>query len=89
MDVIEEDKVVKKFGIVLRIVKKKNKFIVEQVPLNNDGSYDKGDFTIFGGSVGMDTSEFTTDEDARLFFNDVITLNGNQLEKKYPNLWVS
>lgn len=91
MDVIVEDTIVEKFGLVLRIVRYDDKefpYVVEQTPLIQDGTYDKEDFSIFGGSVGCDSSEFETDEKAKEFYNDVRNLDSKQILKKYPNLWV-
>ena len=88
MDIIEEEKVVEKFGIAVRMIKDSGTYIIQQTPLNEDGSYDKDDFTIFGGTVGYETSEFDDEEDARKFFNDIMLLNRSQLAERYPKIWV-
>lgn len=88
MDIIEEEKVVEKFGIAVRMIKDSGTYIVQQTPINEDGSYDKGDFTFFGGTVGYETSEFDSEEDARKFFDDIMMLNGSQLAERYPKIWV-
>lgn len=88
MDMIEEEKVVEKFGIAVRMIKDSGTYIVQQTPLNENGSYDKDDFTIFGGTVGYETSEFDNEEDARKFFNDIMLLNRSQLAERYPKIWV-
>ena len=88
MDIIVKDKIVEKFGIVLRIVKNNDVYVVENAALNKDGTYDKNDFLTFGGSVGYSTSEFHTEEKAKGFFNDVVSLESKQMLKKYPDIWV-
>ena len=92
MKVLEQAKVVEQHGIVLRIVQSENKklpYAVQHSPLNKDGTYDKDNFSILGGTVGYSTSEFKTEEEANAFFNDIQKLNKDQMAEKYPSIWVN
>jgi hypothetical protein len=88
MDVIEEEKIVEKHGIVVRIVKDNETYIVQYTPLNTDSSYDEDKFEVFGGTVGYSTSEFDTEDQARNFFNDISLLDTDKLAERYPEIWV-
>ena len=91
MEIIADEKVVENHGIAVRIVRNDGMnypFAVEQVPVSEDGSYSREDFSIFGGSVGYGTSEFDTEDKAREFFNDIVTMDSGRLAEKYPGLWV-
>lgn len=100
LEIIKDTKI-EKFGIVIRLVKYsasdytdndlkvevvKYSYGVEQTPLMKDSTYDKQDFTVFGGSVGFGTSAFVELETAKEFFNDIVKLTNRELVKKYPDL---
>ena len=88
MDVIEEEKIVEKHGIAVRLVKENGTYIVQHTPLNEDGSYNEEKFNVFGGTVGYSTSEFDTEVQARQFFNDIMILDNDRLLERYPEIWV-
>jgi len=84
---------VEKLGLFVGLIKydKKEiyrglKYAVYQAPLMRDGSVDIINFTIFGGGVGMSTSEFKTKQEAEKFYNDVVKLEIFALRRKYPDI---
>ena len=89
MEVIEEGKIVEKHGLAIRLIKDDGTYIVQQTPLNEDGTFDEEQFDVFGGTLGYSTSEFDSEEQARKFFNDIFILNKDRLAERYPKIWVS
>ena len=89
MEIIEEGKVVEKHGLAVRLIEDNGTYIVQQAPLNEDGTYDEEQFDVFGGTLGYSTSEFDSEEQARRFFNDIFILNKERLAERYPEIWVS
>ncbi len=84
---------VERFGIAIRLVdygehEKYRRYYVEFAPLNSDGSTDDEWWGVFGGGVGSDDSSFETLKEAENFFDDVLKLNGEQMLKKYPKIWL-
>ena len=56
--------------------------------MNNDNTIDEEAWGVFGGCVGMGTSEFKTFEEADKFCNDFINLDLKELVKLYPDIVV-
>ena len=88
MEIITEPIVIDDKGLAVRLIKEGEKYIVQQSPLNDEGSFDNTEFQLFGGSVGYSTSEFDNEADAKEFLDDVTTLSSNKLSEKYPDIWV-
>lgn len=59
-------------GLATRLTynEEEDKYRVEHSVLLKDGSID-GDWTVFGGSVGLPISEYDTEEDARRFYEKI------------------
>jgi hypothetical protein len=87
MQEIADEAIVEKFGIAIRLVKDGGTYIVKQAPVDQEGKYNENDFSVFGGTVSYDSSEFDNEEDAQKFFNDIQILSEKQLAKRYPKIW--
>jgi len=88
MELVSDEVVVEKFGIAIRVIKDDGMYVVQQAPISQDGTYNSDDFSVFGGTVGYDTSEFNDKDDAHKFFNDIQRLNNKELAKLYASKWV-
>lgn len=92
MRILKKPIKVEKFGIAIRIITNKiykdKPYGVEFAPLYVDEKkfdFKRCEFGCFGGSVGI---YFKTFKEARRFFNDIISLNKEEMLEKYPNIWV-
>ena len=87
MEEIADEAIVEKFGIAIRLVKDSGTYIVQQAPVDQEGEYNENDFSVFGGEVGYDSSEFDNELSAQKFYNDIQILDNEQLSERYPKMW--
>lgn len=88
MKELVDEAIVEKFEIAIRLVKQNTTYIVEQAPIDQEGTYNEHDFDVFGGIGGYQRSEFDDMDEARKFFNHIQILDTEQLTKRYPKMWV-
>jgi len=80
---IEDESIIEKFGIAIRLVKDSGTYIVQQAPVDQEGKYNENDFRVFGGPAGYDSSEFDNEMSAQQFFNDIQILSNKQLSERF------
>lgn len=88
MKEIVDEAIVEKFDIAVRLVKDGGTYIVLQAPVDQEGTYNEQDFSVFGQAAGLETSEFDNADNAQTFFNDIQILDNKQLSERYPKMWV-
>ena len=88
MKEIVDEAIVEKFDIAVRLVKNNMTYIVQQAPIDQEGTYNEHDFDVFGGTGGFHRSEFDDLDEARNFFNHIQILDNEELTKRYPKMWI-
>lgn len=88
MKEIVDEALVEKFGIAIRLVNESGTYIVQQAIVDQEGKYNENDFSMFGGKVGYESSEFDNELSAQKFYNDIQILSNDQLAERYPKMWM-
>ena len=68
----------KGFAARLTYNEERDSYRVEHSSLLTDGGID-GDWQVFGGSVGYNSSEYDTEEAARSFYNELENLSNEEI----------